>query len=332
MSLKTLTKTRWKIEQDRVLIYPHGLFHILAAVLALLFSGLILVYVSYQNTTMLDSLPLVFLMFFIVLLFWAFAGTYIEFDNRKGRMRKVLMGVLPTANIAFKELQGINVVSHLAGGYNYRLYRKNARYGKGIIVSSGYSKNDDPNAIAFVEQAVPVIHGFMDQHDSAASDVVEPITNYRFFKEENGVFAIKTKKIGAIIFALFFIGLGIWLLTIPVNGVMGTVIMILFMFLLGFIFLNAAFTNTVVNPIEQTIKRTGLLPFFNKTHHFEHFVGIQTVRQSINFVYSGTIINMHFVVPGKAGKQAVFSAATHRRSSSIERFIQELYQVMNLNR
>ncbi|EDM34955.1 hypothetical protein PBAL39_00445 [Pedobacter sp. BAL39] len=330
MSLKTLTKTQWKIEQDRVLIYPHGLFHILAAVLAMLFSGLILVYVSYQNTTMLDSLPLVFLMFFVVLLFWAFAGTYIEFDNRKGRMRKVVMGVLPTSNIAFKELQGINVVSHLAGGYNYRLFRKDARYGKGIVVSSGYSKNDDPNAIAFVEEAVPVIHGYMDQHDSAATYVVEPITSYRFFKEENGVFAVKTKKIGAIIFALFFIGLGVWLLTIPVNGVMGTVIMILFMFLLGAIFLNAAFTRTMVNPTDQTIKRTGLLPFFNKMYHFENFVGIQTVRQSINFVYSGTIINMHFEIPGKTGKQGVFSIATRRRSSSIERFIQELYQIMNL--
>lgn len=330
MSLKSLSKTRWKVEPDRVVIYPYGLFYIFAAIMAVLSVGLLYVYTRYENKPITASTPLLILAVVIVALFVGYASTYIEFDNRSGKMKKLLMGFLPVVNVPFSKLQGINPVSNTAGGYNYRLFRKNARYGKGIVVSSGYSKNDDPNAIAFVDEAVAVVHGYLDQHDSPADFTAPTITSYKYFEQDGSVYAIKTKKAGALIFALFFLGLAAWMFTVPVESLLATLLIIAFLLLFGLVFINAAFTKIVFDPYNKTVKRTGLFSFFNKQYDFSNFAGIQTIRHSMNFIYVRTSINLYFEVPGKNGKQEMFTIGSHYRSKSVERFIQEFYQVMAL--
>jgi hypothetical protein len=191
MSLKQLSKTRWNIENNRITIYPYGLYYILGAVLAILFAGIFSVYMYYLHTNLAGTVPFILLMLLMVVLFWGYAGTSIEFDNDKGLMRKKYMGIIAGSPIPFEKLHGINAVTNVGGGYNYRLYRKDDRYGKGITVSSGYGKNDDPNAIAFVEDIVPLIHGFLDQHDrqfDAAPDL--PVT-YKYFDTADGRYVLK---------------------------------------------------------------------------------------------------------------------------------------------
>lgn len=197
MSLKSLSKTRWKIETNHVTVYPYGVFYLFTAVIAVLFTGLLLIYMNYQHAGIGESLPFMLLLLLIVILFWGFAATYIEFDLGKARMRKMLMGFIPVNTIPLSKLQGINSVSNMAGSYNYRLFEKNSRFGKGIVVSSGYTKTDDPNAIAFVEEAVPVIHSYLDQYDTPADNVKEKITSFRFFTQQGDTYTIKNKKIGA---------------------------------------------------------------------------------------------------------------------------------------
>lgn len=329
MSLKALTKTRWKIEPDRVTVYPYGTFYILAAVLAVLFSGILFLYMKYQNTTMTESLPFVFSLLILVVLFWSFATTYIEFDNTRGQARKMVMGFLPTATVPFSKLQGIDAVSNMAGSYSYRLFEKNDRYGKGIVVSTGYTKNDDPNAVAFVSEAVPIIHRYLNQHGSPADSTSEPVTSYQFFDEKNGVYNLKNKKAGAILFGLFFIGLGVWLFNAPANSAIMMALMTLLMFFLAFVFINAAFTTITFDPADQTIRRTGLLKFLNKQYPFSAFAGVQTVRHSVNLIYTRTSVNMYFEIPGK-NKQDVITVASLRRSKNIDRFVRELYQIMKI--
>lgn len=331
MSLKSLAKTRWRIESDRVTVYPYGVFYIFTGVIAVIFAGLLWVYFNYQTTNLSNSLPILLLFALMVLFFWGFAYTRIEFDSRVGRMRKMLMGFLPVSNIPFAKLQGINPVSNVAGSYNYRLFRKDARYGKGIIVSSGYTKNDDANAIAFVEEAVPIIHGFLDLHDTLTpADAVEPITAYKYFNQEGNSYTLKNKKAGAIIFGLIFFGLGGWLFTVPAQSVIGILVFIAIMFVLGFVFINAAFTKITFDIENKIVQRRGLLKFLNRTYSFGAFAGIQTLRRSINFVYAGTDVNMYFDVPNKAGKQDMLTVISLKKSADIERFIQELYQVMGM--
>jgi hypothetical protein len=328
MSLKSLSKTRWKIEPNSVTIYPYGVFYIFTIVIAVLFSGLLLLFINYQNTTLTESLPFVLLLLLIVIIFWGFASTQIEFDNSQGSMRKLLMGFIPVANIPFSKLQGINAVSNMAGSYNYRLYRKDAKFGSGIVVSCGYTKNDDPNAIAFVNEAVPLIHGYLDMHDSPGDFVAEPITSFRFFEQTGNVYTIKNKRIGAIIFGLIFLVIGLYLLTIETNGALSKVFIVGITAFFGLIFLNAAFTTITFDTTAQTVERVGLAKFMNRKYHFGAFAGFQTLRRSINFVYAGTDVNMYFDVPGKAGKQDLFTIISLKKSTDIERFIQELNEVM----
>jgi hypothetical protein len=330
MSLKSLSKTRWKIDSDRVTIYPYGVFYVFTAVIAVIFTGLLVMYVHYQNTAITESLPIALLFLLMVLLFWGFAGTYIEFDNSKGRMRKMLMGFLPTSTIPFARLQGINVISNTVGSYNYRLFQKDEKYGKGIVVSSGYTKNDDPNAVAFVNEAVQVIHGYLDLHDSPADYTTEAITSYRFFIQDGNTYTIKNRKIGALLFGAIFLVIGFSLLTLESNGLVAKIIIVAATVFLALIFFNAAYTKITFNTATKTIERTGVAKFLNRSYHFGAFAGIQTLRRSINFVYAGTDINMYFDVPGKSGKQDLFTVISLKKSIDIERFIQELYQIMEI--
>ena len=328
MSLKTLAKTRWTIEADRVTIYPYGLFYILAGVIAIFFAGLLFLYMHYQNVTLADTLPLLLVVVFIVVVFWGFALTYIEFDNSKGRMRKMLMGFIPTTTIPLANLQGIDLVSGLTtGSYNYNLFRKDSRYGNGIVVSSSYTKSNDPNAIAFVDEAVPIIHSYLDGYDSAADYAEEPITSYQYFEKKGDSYSIKTKKIGGLIFGLLFIGFGIWLFTVPADNLFAIIFCIALFFLFGLVFINAAFTQITFDPQARTVKRTGLFRFLNKQYDFNNFTGIQTVRHTMNFIYVRTSVNLNFEVAGKAH---VLTVASLFRSKSVDRFIRELYQIMDI--
>lgn len=328
MTLKSLSKTRWSLEPQRVVIYPYGVFYLFTIVFALFATALLLLYVTYQNTTFTESLPFVLFLLLIVAMFWGHAGTFVEFDHNKGHMRKMLLGFIPTTTTPLSKLQGINAVSNLAGSYNYRLFRKDSRYGKGLVVSCGYTQSNDPNALAFVEEAVPVIHQFLDQYDTPADYVKVPLTSYQFFTKEGPVFTIKNAKTGAIIIGLIFIAIGISLLGLETNGLLAKVVIIAIMLGLGFIFFNAAYTQTTFNTDTQLIERTGWIKALNKKYHFGAFAGLQTVRQSINFVYTGTSINMHFHVPGKADRQDVLAVASLRKSAQVERFVDELYQIM----
>ncbi|GAA4919100.1 hypothetical protein [Mucilaginibacter defluvii] len=331
MSLKSLAKTRWKIEPDRVLIYPIGVFYIFVPIMAVLGTGLLFLYMHYQNVSITDSLPIVLLILLIVILFWGAANTYIEFDNRRGRMRKLFMGFLPTKTIPFAELHGIDVVSGIAtGSYNYSLYRKKSRYGKGIIVSSAYTRSDDPNAIAFVEEAVPVIHGYLDKHDSPADFVAEPITSYKYFEQTGGTYVVKSNKIGALITGIILLGAGLWLFTVPTDNFLAILICIALFFLFGLVFLNAAFTRLIFDPQAGTVKRTGLFKFFHKEYNFVNFAGIQTIRHTVNLIYVRTSVNLIFVVPEKNNKEVPFTVASLFREKSIDRFIKEFYSIMDI--
>jgi hypothetical protein len=324
-------KTRWKIETNRVIVYPYGLMYILSAVLAIIFTVLLVVYIKYENAVITDLLSLLLVLLFIVVLFWGFAGTFVEFDNGRGIMQKKLFGFVPVSTIPFNQLHGINVVSNVGGGYKYRLFLKDNRYGKGILVSSGYSKNNDANAIAFVEEVVPVIHSYLDQHGILSDNRPEPITSYQYFTLQDGRYTVKNNPIGSSIFGVIFIALGIHELTsdawLEFNGLVGKIFIIGFLLLIGVIFINAAITKITFDRATQTATRNSPIGIGNKTYMLQDFTGVQTVRKSINFVYAGTEVHMHFKQPG-ATRQQVVVVSAFKKGRHVERFIQELYSII----
>jgi hypothetical protein len=331
MSIKSLVQTRWKLEPDRVTIYPYGLCYILSAVLAVLFSGLLFVYLKYQNSSLNDAFPLVFILLLIVVLFWCFAGTSIEFDNISGTMRKKLMGFLPITSIPFSKLQGISPVSNLYGSYKYRLFRKDAKYGKGILVSSAYTKNEDPNAISFVEEAATTIHQYLDAYVLPTDYISAPITTYKYFAEQGDKFLLKKNKIGSTILGLILLGVGIhelmpgaWLGN---ELAIGRIFMLAFLIVGGGAIFLAGYTQVTFDVIHRTLERKSPIGLGNRIYSFDDFNGIQTIRRSMNFIYSGTDVQLFFLQRGTDKEEAIV-LQSFNKSSNVERFIQEVNSIM----
>lgn len=333
MSLKSVTQTRWKIEPSRVILYPNGMSYILCVVLAIIFACLLLVYTRYEGGGLSSSLPLMLFLLLIVVLFWGHGHTYVAFDNRTQRMQKKLMGFIPVANVPFAELQGIQVVSNMYGGYNYRAFTKANRYGKGIVISSGYGKNDDPNALALVNTVVPVIHQYLDEGEGmlAPAAVSEPITKYQYFIYDQGTYTLKRNKIAGTLLGLALSGLGIYMLTNPpFFADLDTIrrwFVLLFLLICGPAIILGVFTRIVFDLQHQTVSRISPIGLGNRQYRFAEFTGFQTVRRSMNFIYSGTDVHMYFAPAGKR-KEEVLQLSSFRNTRKIDRFIAEVQQIM----
>jgi len=331
MSLKSLAQTRWKLEPNLVTVYPYGLSYILSAVLAVIFAAILFVYTYYLNSTLSESLPLVLVLVLMVLLFWGFAGTSIEFDNHSGIMRKKLMGFIPINTIHFSKLQGINPVANLYGSYKYRLFTKKNRYGKGILVSCAYTNNDDPNALAFVEEAATTIHGFLDAYDAEGDYAPEPITTYRYFDQQSGIFLLKKNKIGSTLLGLVLLLIGIHELTpaawLDQELSIGRICVLIFTVVGGPAIILAGFTNITIDITKRTVERKSPIRLGNKTFAFDNFNGIQTVRRSTNFIYSGTDVQLYFLKPG-TDKEEVIVLQSFYKTRNVERFIQEVNAII----
>lgn len=332
MSVKSLAQTRWKLEPNRVTIYPYGLSYILSAVLTVIFAVIMFLYVRYQNTSISDSLPLFLVLLLIIVLFWGFAGTSVEFDNHTGTMRKKLMGFIPVTTIPFAKLQGISPVSSLYGSYKYRLFRKDNKYGKGILVSCAYTKNDDPNAVAFVDEAATTIHSYLDVHDSPTDYVTEPITVYKYFVEQGGKYILKKNKIGSTILGLALLVIGLHELTpgawLGHDLSIGRICMLIFTIVGGPAIVLAGFTNITLDTKGRTLERKSPIGLGNRLYSFDDFNGVQTVRKSMNFIYSGTEVQLYFVKPGTE-KQEVIVLQSFYKTSNVERFVQEVHNIIN---
>ncbi|WP_374949941.1 hypothetical protein [Mucilaginibacter sp.] len=331
MSLKSISQTRWKLEPQSVSIYPYGLSYILGVILAVGFGVIMFLYVKYQNTTISESLPLVLGLVLTVILFWGFAGTAIVFDNRTGSMRKLLMGFIPVNTIPFAKLQGISPVSNLYGSYKYRLFRKDNKFGKGILVSCAYTKNDDPNAVAFIDEAVTTIHGYLNAYDTPADYVAAPITDYKYFAEQGGKYILKKNKVGSTILGLALFAIGIHELT-PVAWLghdlaIGRICMLIFAIVGGPAIVLAGFTNITLDTLGRTLERKSPIGLGNKIYSFDDYNGVQTVRKSMNFIYTGTEVRLYFLKPD-GEKQDVIVLQSFYKTSNVERFIQEVQSIL----
>ncbi|SEW45839.1 hypothetical protein SAMN05428988_6149 [Chitinophaga sp. YR573] len=322
-----ISKTQWKIESEKVTIRPHGIVFILAGVLAVVFIGL---YLLGQKESPGDMGPLVVVMALIWLLFVLGGFTYVIFDRSAGRMKQMLFGFLPIRNIPFEKLYQVTMVTQRAGGFNFRIFTKANKYGKGIMISSHYGKDTDPNAVAFSNEVIPLIHQYLDAVAPLVPENTE-ITSYEYFTEGDGIYTLKAKKAGLIVFGTFFLALGIhectpyaWMTDLNIGG---KLLMTAFQIGLGVVFFAAAYTRLTFNTGSRIIERKSPIGIGNRQFSFDSFVNFQTVRKTYNGVYAGTDINMLFEAAGK--KNNVLRASTFKNTQQIERFMLEIGSIMN---
>ncbi|PVH25411.1 hypothetical protein [Sphingobacterium corticibacter] len=328
--MKRFYQTRWEIMPDRIVLYPHRTFSMIAIFLLLLGTGLaVLLYNQGENLKSLWPIALAWLL--VTILLGASARNCLVFDNQAGMLYHKWLGILTTRNLSFSELYGINVVNQSGlGGYSYKLFRKKARYGRGIAVSSGYSKANDENAVAFVTEVIPKIHAFLDQHDKLSNPEIVPVTSLRYFRQDGDQYVVRGAKLSNILYGLLFIIMSIWIALGVPEKTFGIYIAQVFVLLLVVIFVNSIFIKFVFDPQQRTVKRTALFSYMNKEYSFEHFLGVQAVRHTTNMIYTGTSVHLHFLDVPKSNKAIELEVASYYRVKNVDRFIQEFHQVMPL--
>jgi hypothetical protein len=112
------------------------------------------------------------------------------------------------------------------------------------------------------------------------------------------------------------------------NGEFGGILFLGFMFIGGAAILLAGFTSITFNTVSGTIERKSPIGLGNKTYSFKDYTGLQTVRKTVNLIYAGTDILLYFDIPGK-NKQEAMQLSSFRKSRNIERFVNEVYSIIN---
>lgn len=326
----SLTKTRWKIESDRIVIYPYRSFFILGGALAVVFAGIIIAFRSIGEQNVIGTLPVASFLFFALALFIMGGFTYILFDRTNNRMKKMLFGIIPVRSIPFDKLQGVNIITSM-GSFNFAIFTKANKYGRGINLSSGYGKDTDTNAVAFSNEVIPVIHQFLDAADPLPQEKTEMITDYQYFVSDGGIYTLKSSRIGLCCSGIALLAFGIhestafaWIHDV---NIIGKLCLTAGAIIFGILLISGAFTKVTFNTGTRMIERKSPIRLGNYQFAFEHFVTFQTVRRTYNGIYSGTEVNIHFYRPGDK-KERAMQLSTFRNTRKIERFIQEVKSIM----
>lgn len=337
MALKKFAQTRWDIESQRITLYPYRIFNALSIGFAVIFTGFIIFFCMMLYPDPSQSVSLMLPMFLglavIVAMLWGVGRTSVVFDNDSQVMHKKLFGLLSIRSEKFDDLDNIGVVRNTMGGYNYRAFPKRNKYGKGVVVSANYAKNDDANAIALTEEAFPVIMQFLSAGYTEQSYAETVITDYKFYDTHPPYYAIKRKWIGSLIIGLCLIALALNEFvnkTITYDSdTFHKVLVIGGCLLGGLAFVFSSFTKIVFDVANKTVNRINPLGIGNQTFAFVDFINFQITRRTYNFIYSGTDINMYFQVPG-SNKQKALVIKSFSSTKKIDQFLQETRHIMAL--
>lgn len=326
-----ITKTRWTIEPQRIVIRPFGLFFILGGVFAIIFITIFFAFKGIGQQNPIGSAPVALFLLFTLVVFLLGGFTYILFDRSSGKMQKMLFGFIPVKTIPFDQLYGVNTVTHSNGGFNYRIFTRTDKFGKGTVISCGYSKNTDANALAFNNEVVPLIHQFLDAVAPLPQEKSVYITDYTYFTEADGIYTFKASKVGGLILGVPLLLLGIhectpaaWLTNVTTFGKLAVCI---FPIAMGVIFIAAAFTTISFNTRTRMVARKSPIGINNQQHPFEHYLNFQSVRKTYNGIYTGTDVIMYFQKPGDSKAKGLL-LASFRNTRKIERLMQEVTAIM----
>jgi hypothetical protein len=331
MSIKELMKTRWSVESDRITIYPYGWYFLVSVILAILFIGFTIAVYLLEPYSLGTAMPIL-LPFFLVMIAFFFAGGYtkIVFDNNNFKMTKSWMGVVPVVTKSFDQLHGVNVMKQSTGGFNFRIYPRNDKFGKGIALSCYYTKDTHPNCVAFTTEIIPLIHKYLDMNSPLPVQQTI-ITEYKYFTESNGVYTYKNRKIGLAILAIACLALGIHELTpyaYSLNkATFARIIFLVGPFLFGAIFLNAMFLRLAFDTKNRMVEKFSPARIGNLKMPFEYFQNFHMIRKTTNGIYSGTEVHMVFHEPGAKNTKSMMISQV-QNTSKIDRLVDEIKNIM----
>ncbi len=211
------------------------------------------------------------------------------------------------------------------------MFAKDNQYGKGTVISCGYSKDTDRNAVAFNNEVVPVIHQFLDAVAPLAPKQAVTITDYHYFTADGGVYTLKIRKAGLLIFGLGFLFVGIHEATpaawVTEATAIGKLMMCIVPVVFGVIFTAAAFTKITFDTGAGIVERKSPIMIGNQRHAFNDFTNFQTIRKTYNGIYAGTDVQMCFQKNG-ATKAKALLLTSFRNTKKIDRLVEEIKTIM----
>lgn len=264
----------------------------------------------------------------IPLLLILMAETKVIFDGNSRVLYKKI-AFLPTGSIPFDDIASVEPYEVLGSGFSYKLFKKSNRHGRGLLVSSGYSKATHANLIAFQQEVLPKI----DELVFANAPVIQKqaIYDFRFFKEEGGVYLLRDNKIGSLIVGLILIGVTVAILLNPDflthERSFQKILLTYFPAVIGLALLFAASSNIRFDKNQRKIIRSTFAGRVVKEHPFEDLIRFQIIRKTTNFIYSGTEVRTEILLPAK-NKTITLILKSFIGTKRIQRFLDEANTIL----
>jgi len=324
-----MAKTKWIIEPGILTIYPKRNLRIVGLIFFVLIAGFIFFLSrSLQGYSAGFTFAYYGFLLLIPLLLIFIAETKVVFDGNSRQLYKKI-GFLPIGSIPFDDIASVQPYEILGSGYNYRLFKKSNRHGKGLIVSSGYNKATNANLIQFQQEVLPKI----DELVFANAPVIpkQTIYDFQFFKEEGGVYLLRDNKTGSLVFGLILIGVTIAILLNPGfltnEGSIQKILLTYFPAVIGLALLFAATSNIRFDKGQRKIIRSTFAGRVVKEYPFDDLIRFQIIRKTTNLIYSGTEVRAEIEVPAKK-KTITLILKNFIGTKRIDRFIDEANTIL----
>lgn len=324
-----MAKTKWIIEPSKLTIYPKRGLRLMGLIFLVLVVG-ISIYLYTQQKSLAMQFGIGFLVFMILfpIIILLLGENNIVFDGSSRTMFNKIAGIT-IGSIPFDQIAAVEPYQILGSGFNYRVFKKSNRHGKGVIISAGYSKASILNLQAFEQEVLPKI----DELVFANAPVIpkQTIYSFEFFKEEGGTYTVRDNKVAALIFGVILIGITVAILLNPTfmanEDEFKRFLTTYFPLLIGIILVSSFFSSVTFDKNQQQIIHSTFAGRFKKVYSFDDLVRFQVVRKSTNFIYTGTEVKAQIESKAK-NKSLELILRNFRSTKKIQRFLDEANTIL----
>lgn len=320
-------KTKWKTEADRIILQPDLILNAFGILFLLVFIGL---GISAQNELLSNSRTMTFYLIIfgsVPVLFFLLARNQIIFDRIDQKMYVRPFGLFTIRSVPFDNIAAVNAVYQYGTAFNFQVFKKTDRHGKGIRISSGYGKETNKNAVAFTNEVFPLIEDFL-KDVFATEPVPEPITTFEYYSVDQGIY---TLKFHAAVNAFIGAALVVWSIYsfFSTNSLsLNNPLLITFIpFIFGLLILTGANNKITFDTNTGTIYKTTMGGLRKKEYPFSAYLGFSIIRKTTNFVHSGTDAGIK--IDTQDGNYKVLVLKAFNRTKKIERFILETETILH---
>lgn len=319
-----MAKTYWVNDSDTLTIYPARAVRTLSVVYLFIFSVInIVLYINHILNSVSGALIFEALIVVICLFLFALGTRKVVFD-RGSRMMYLKVFNLVIRSIPFDKIASITPYG-MMGGTNYRVFTRENKHGKGIMISAGYAKRTNQNLIAYEQEVLPKINELVFSNRPIKPK--EAVYDFKYFKENGNIYKLSYGKVMNLIVGIYLSALTVYLLLHPgflANEVGYKRILITFFpLLLGLILINSFFSVVIFDKGNRQITNSTLGGLIKRVYSFDDFYRFVIVRKRINFIYTGTEVRAQLRVPNTDNKFRQFFLIHFRNTKKIEHFIDE---------